>query len=249
MQKSTILSISLVSSFIFGCSISKSSSEVKNESSSDQRVVASVNEARYDASSNEAVLSVSYGGGCEEHEFNLEIDSSCLETLPAQCGAKLVQTKGFDDLCEAYITQEIRLSVGDIQKPVYLTIRGANDTSAKILIEDEETAGNDSESQINAAMVAEIRSATYDASTNEAIVSLIYGGGCKEHAFELKMNPVCLESYPAQCSAKLVQTKGFDDFCEALIPKKVRLPLEGIQKPAYLTIVGSNNSKATILVQ
>lgn len=66
------------------------------------------------------------------------------------------------------------------------------------------------------ANAAEVISAKLDASKKNLLVDVRYGGGCKKHEFSLKVG-ACMESYPAQCSADLVETiEGGFDACESI---------------------------------
>lgn len=66
------------------------------------------------------------------------------------------------------------------------------------------------------AVAAEVKSAKLDASKKNILVDVSYGGGCKKHTFSLQLGS-CMESYPVQCSAKLVESiEGGFDGCEAL---------------------------------
>lgn len=97
---------------------------------------------------------------------------------------------------------------------------------------------------------AVIVSAVYDsASEDDLMITVSYGGGCKEHAFELAFEPACLESLPAQCQARVVHTKGVDDGCEAYLTSEHLVSLEGLgSRPANLTLYGENNSKVTVFI-
>lgn len=67
------------------------------------------------------------------------------------------------------------------------------------------------------ANAAEVISAKLDASKKNILVDVRYGGGCKKHEFSLKVGPACLESFPVQCSADLVETiEGGFDACESI---------------------------------
>lgn len=89
------------------------------------------------------------------------------------------------------------------------------------------------------------------------VVDVTYGGGCREHKFKLKLNPVCLESFPSQCSANLIETVvNGPDFCEAIINKKIRFNIKknNLSKDTYWTIIGDvdytgQRSSATVLIQ
>ncbi len=109
------------------------------------------------------------------------------------------------------------------------------------------------------AHAAEVRSANLDAAGKNILVDVSYGGGCKEHTFKLKLAG-CLESFPVQCSAQLVETVvGGPDFCEAIISKTVKFSLkkyrltDGYYKGGSLTILGDKNfrgedSSATVIL-
>ncbi len=100
----------------------------------------------------------------------------------------------------------------------------------------------------NSIHAAVIQSGRFDKESNQIKLLLTYGGGCEEHTFELEYSPVCLETYPAQCSANLKQTAGFNDFCEAMITKEYSFPVV-MKGDHYLRIRGDNNSQVEILVQ
>ncbi len=72
---------------------------------------------------------------------------------------------------------------------------------------------------------ATVHSAKLDASKKNILVDVSYGGGCKKHTFTLKMG-ACLETYPVQCSAELVEkTIGGFDACEAIVGQTVTINL------------------------
>lgn len=55
---------------------------------------------------------VSYGGGCEEHTFKMQI-TSCMESYPVRCPVKIMDISEKPDFCEAYITEELTFSLED----------------------------------------------------------------------------------------------------------------------------------------
>jgi hypothetical protein len=97
------------------------------------------------------------------------------------------------------------------------------------------------------AQAAEVLSAKLDAAKKNILVDVSYGGGCKDHVFKLKLGG-CLESFPVQCSAQLVETVvDGPDFCEAIVGETVKFSLkkygltDGYFKGGSLTIIGDKN--------
>jgi hypothetical protein len=99
------------------------------------------------------------------------------------------------------------------------------------------------------AFAVEVKSAKLDASKENILVDVAYGGGCEEHSFSLKVG-ACLESFPAQCRATLVDSNSTDR-CEAYIHETVVISLkesgltDSYYKRASLTIAG-DSGKATV---
>jgi hypothetical protein len=62
----------------------------------------------------DAIISVSYGGGCRDHYFSLYMSpASFMESDPVQANLFL-RHMGNDDMCEAYITEELRFDLTPI---------------------------------------------------------------------------------------------------------------------------------------
>lgn len=91
------------------------------------------------------------------------------------------------------------------------------------------------------AFSATVKSAKLDAANQNILIDVVYGGGCGQHQFSLKVGG-CLESYPVQCTAVLEHKT--NDMCEALIYETVVINLKqaGLNNPYYsegwLTIQG-----------
>lgn len=66
---------------------------------------------------NTLLIEVQYGGGCEDHDFELEIDY-CLESFPVQCPVKVKDVSRNPDYCEALITETLEF---DLQEEGFLT--------------------------------------------------------------------------------------------------------------------------------
>lgn len=59
-------------------------------------------------------INVSYGGGCEEHEFVL-IATSFMESYPVQVNV-LLSHEDNDDPCDAWITEEMAFNISPLKK-------------------------------------------------------------------------------------------------------------------------------------
>ena len=59
-------------------------------------------------------LNVSYGGGCETHEFTLVASDSFLESFPVQLQMSLAH-KANGDLCKAWLTEEYHFDLTPIK--------------------------------------------------------------------------------------------------------------------------------------
>lgn len=99
------------------------------------------------------------------------------------------------------------------------------------------------------ANAAEVTGARLENNGKDLIVSVVHGGGCGTHKYDLDLQG-CAESMPVQCKAVLKHT-GRDN-CEAIISREAKFNLAtlGIKGDYYangsLTIKGDNNSSATV---
>lgn len=59
-------------------------------------------------------ISVSYSGGCEDHQFTLVASDIFLESFPVQLSASIVHNAN-DDACEAYPTENYRFDLTPIK--------------------------------------------------------------------------------------------------------------------------------------
>lgn len=69
-----------------------------------------------------------------------------------------------------------------------------------------------------------VQSAIYDSKKQAIVLKVMYGGGCKDHIFQLKIGR-CLESTPVQCDAVLIDTTE-DDFCKMINVDEVVLTIK-----------------------
>ncbi|WP_408096805.1 hypothetical protein ACJVC5_17350 [Peredibacter sp. HCB2-198] len=68
------------------------------------------------------------------------------------------------------------------------------------------------------AEAAHILSARLDSDQKNLLIDVAYSGGCKKHIFKLKMDGMCLETYPVQCAAELKEEiEDGEDYCQGII--------------------------------
>ena len=60
-------------------------------------------------------ISVSYSGGCEDHQFTLVVSDTFLESFPVQLHASIAHNAN-GDTCEAYPTDNYRFDLTPIKK-------------------------------------------------------------------------------------------------------------------------------------
>ena len=82
-------------------------------------------------------IDVTYGGGCEEHTFELQPTGQCTKSIPAQCSLKLVGLTNNDN-CRALVRKKVTFSINKLglDKGIYtnsvLRIIGDGNTSAMV---------------------------------------------------------------------------------------------------------------------
>lgn len=68
--------------------------------------------ARYNAANQSIDVDVTYGGGCEEHKFKLDI-GMCLESFPVRCEAIVLDVSEKPDFCEALVSKTVSFKLAD----------------------------------------------------------------------------------------------------------------------------------------
>lgn len=66
-------------------------------------------------SGDDLIFSISYSGGCQDHQFTLYSTLAVMESQPPQASAWLSHN-GNDDFCEAYLTEEIRFDLTELKE-------------------------------------------------------------------------------------------------------------------------------------
>lgn len=98
---------------------------------------AKVISAKLDASQKYILIKVQYTGGCDTHDFSLDV-KGCLETFPVQCSAFLIENT--KDSCKKIVlnTAVIPLSENNLNDSYYhsgtLSITGSDGSSAHIVL-------------------------------------------------------------------------------------------------------------------
>lgn len=101
-------------------------------------------------------------------------------------------------------------------------------------------------------LMPNIQDGRYNAETKAMEIDVQYGGGCKEHNFQLQMVS-CLKLYPLRCNAELIDLTE-DDFCEAFISRTVSISLveAGLSRRYYngatININGASDSHITLVL-
>ena len=72
-------------------------------------------------------VTVSYGGGCEDHEFAACWDGTIQESNPAQLSLTLAHDAN-DDLCDAFITRDLFIDISSLPAGFGSPARGTANT-------------------------------------------------------------------------------------------------------------------------
>lgn len=80
----------------------------------------------YIGKSDTLVMSVNYSGGCEKHNFTLVVSTGFDKSNPVQTKALLSHNSN-NDMCEAYITEQIKVSLKSL-RDVYVNRYGSPGT-------------------------------------------------------------------------------------------------------------------------
>lgn len=104
------------------------------------------------------------------------------------------------------------------------------------------------------AFSASIERVQFDTSSRDITIDVVYGGGCKEHKFDVKPVSGCLESRPAICKLELVETVvDGPDLCEAVVARTLVFNADDLgivgayYDEALITVVSSDGSKGSFL--
>ncbi len=191
------------------------------------------------------LVDVTYGGGCEEHLFDLFWDGSFLESFPVQAQLQLTHG-GAPDFCEALISERLRFDLTPLLE-AYRDGYGADDTIVLRLGGEAityEPTPSDSPKALrvgapDAPLSADglIQSASIEGDT--LVLEVAYGGGCEEHIFDLFWDGGFLESSPVQAQLQLTHG-GEPDFCEAFIMETLRFDLTPLRE-AYERTYGDGD--------
>ena len=166
-------------------------------------------------------LDVSFGGGCEEHEFALAWDGLILESLPAQVNLELFH-KDNNDFCEAFLHETLTFDLAELGPGELIVNFVDSDVSVTM---DASAPATDAQSLFTADTNELALQGYFTAGSiidsaaiegGNLVLNVSYGGGCEEHEFELAWDGLVLESLPAQVSLQLYHNSN-NDFCEAFL--------------------------------
>lgn len=76
------------------------------------------------------------------------------------------------------------------------------------------------------ASAAQILGGSYDSTTDNIVLDVVYQGGCKEHVFKVRVE-MCNRVVPASCQAQLVDHTE-DDVCRGIVHKTIQIPADGV---------------------
>jgi hypothetical protein len=103
---------------------------------------AEVKNAQLSADKSAIEIDVVYAGGCVDHQFELVL-GGCLESMPPQCGAELID-RTQNDMCEGLIGKKVVIPLAKVGLPkeffddgTSLSISGSNKSSATIRLPRE----------------------------------------------------------------------------------------------------------------
>ena len=164
-------------------------------------------------SGNILTVTASYGGGCEEHEFDMYWDGLIRESYPPQLGLTLIHD-GNDDYCEAYITQQLRFDFSDIAEfagdDAMIYVQGSDNgvsvTRGRVL---EIVSPDAPEPKVDSFILNDI-----ELNGSMLEIHLSYSGGCEDHEFGLQWDGLVQETYPAKTSLQITHNAN-GDRCEA----------------------------------
>lgn len=104
--------------------------------------------AKLDSTAENLIVTVSHGGGCGQHNYELVL-SGCAESMPVQCKAKIKHIT--TDFCEAILTREAKFNLKQygLNTPYYknakFTIVGDDNSSATVTLVTKKPEATSSE--------------------------------------------------------------------------------------------------------
>lgn len=113
------------------------------------------------------------------------------------------------------------------------------DTPNKVLSEAQKAElkaqKEDTETLLDSAVFeGKAISGNYDKNSDSLLLTLVFKSCEEEHNFELEYNPACAETFPPQCSSKLMHKIGtYDSTCPSL-SKEISIPLKNHPYDYYI---------------
>jgi hypothetical protein len=172
---------------------------------------ASVHKASYDPKTEIISVDVSYGGGCKEHVFKLQV-GACMESYPVQCTVTLIDTTS-GDFCEALISKTVTFKAAQygLTDSYYdnasITIEGSDGSKASFTLK---RVGNNSSSEERSysCPAGEGRFIVFKPEFGEVHFLNADGSEWKQHHDGLNFEELVLESHPAQYKTTISDDEG-----------------------------------------
>lgn len=190
-------------------------------------LMASVNilSVQHEAREDYMTIDVEYKGGCEDHQFELQLLNSSSDAEGSNYTFFLDHVLGSEDPCLDSITQTLYFPANAVvERPATVNISAKSDGSAAVSF---------AITRFPKTFIEHVR---YDQESRQLVVDIGYSGGCLHHEFILEYGP-CMATWPAQCEAWISHTKGIDDMCLAYVfeQRNFDVPSELIPSLLFLT--------------
>lgn len=187
-------------------------------------------------------VTVSYSGGCQDHDFFLCYDIFDAASDPPTNNVTLVHD-AHDDACEAWITEVVEIDLSPLQTS-YQAAFGTDEDPVEVVLELGVTPLHEdeinlqyifSESQGRDECCESLPDALFGINSLEIIsdelhVNVWYSGGCEEHELGicLDTNDYWMESFPVQIMVTMSHENN-GDMCEAEIIETLVFDLESVR--------------------
>lgn len=102
--------------------------------------------------------------------------------------------------------------------------------------------------QLTIASASQLVKAKWLPATQQIELTVRHGGGCAKHKWGIAFDTVCAESFPAQCSAKLIHLEGQQDMCEAIVTTSSKVKWTSHPYDQYYLAISDGAKAKSILI-